>query len=141
MAAKLTDAQATRQAQRLASVRPELRQAYASALLRWLQNPALARLGRPIVTEGYRSAAEQDALYAQGRTKPGRIVTYKQGGASKHNRQPAEALDVAFMLSNGQVSWSAELLRRFAQLMKQANPAIRWGGDWPQFRDRPHFEL
>ncbi|GAB3843188.1 M15 family metallopeptidase [Hymenobacter jeollabukensis] len=141
MAAKLTEAQAARQALRLASVRLELRQAYAKALLRWLQDPALVRLGRPIVTEGYRSPAEQDALYAQGRTKPGTIVTYKQGGTSKHNRQPAEAFDVAFLLSSGQVSWSSELLRRFARLMKAANPAIRWGGDWNQFKDNPHFEL
>jgi hypothetical protein len=32
-----------------------------------------------------RSFAEQDALYAQGRTKPGKIVTKARGGFSNHN--------------------------------------------------------
>jgi peptidoglycan L-alanyl-D-glutamate endopeptidase CwlK len=111
------------------------------ALLAWVARPELARLGLPIVTQGYRSPAEQDALYAQGRTKPGLVVTYKRGGESKHNLVPARALDVAFLLSNGQVSWSAELLAKFAALMKAASKVVRWGGDWPGFKDRPHFEV
>ena len=141
MAVGLSSTQAGRQAARLAGVRPELRAAYAKALLAWLERPELARLGRPIVTEGYRSPAAQDALFEQGRSQPGPVVTYKRGGESKHNLVPARALDVAFLLDNGQVSWSAELLRRFAELMKAANSAVRWGGDWPKFKDRPHFEV
>ena len=137
----LSSAQAGRQAARLAGVRADLRGAYAKALLSWAARPELARLGRPIVTEGYRSPTVQDSLYAQGRTKPGPVVTYKRGGESKHNLVPARALDVAFLLDNGQVSWSAELLAKFAGLMKAANPIVRWGGDWPKFKDRPHFEV
>lgn len=38
-----------------------------------------------IVTQGLRTIAEQDALYAQGRTKPGKIVTQAKGGQSFHN--------------------------------------------------------
>ncbi|MNC30597.1 Peptidoglycan L-alanyl-D-glutamate endopeptidase CwlK precursor [compost metagenome] len=38
-----------------------------------------------IITQGYRSKAEQDGLYAQGRTKPGSIVTNARGGYSYHN--------------------------------------------------------
>src|SRR5690606_7828810 len=37
------------------------------------------------ITQGYRSIAEQDALYAQGRTAPGEIVTNARGGQSNHN--------------------------------------------------------
>ena len=138
---RLSEEQAGRQAARLADVRADLRAAYAAALLAWLNRPELARLGRPIVTEGYRSPAAQDALYEQGRTKPGAVVTYKRGGESKHNLVPARALDVAFLLSNGQVSWSAELLAKFAGLIKAASRGVRWGGDWPGFRDQPHFEV
>lgn len=38
-----------------------------------------------LVTQAYRSKEEQDALYAQGRTKPGKIVTQAKGGSSFHN--------------------------------------------------------
>jgi peptidoglycan L-alanyl-D-glutamate endopeptidase CwlK len=137
----LSSAQAGRQTTRLAGVRAELRAAYAKALLAWAAQPELAQLGRPIVTEGYRSPADQDALYAQGRTKPGAVVTYKRGGESKHNLVPSRALDVTILLDNGQASWSAELLAKFAALMKAASPVVRWGGDWPKFKDRPHFEV
>ncbi|WP_445147328.1 hypothetical protein [Dyella sp. Tek66A03] len=34
------------------------------------------------VTAGYRTHAEQDALYAQGRTKPGNVVTWTRN--SRH---------------------------------------------------------
>ena len=137
----LSNEQAGRQASRLAGVRVELRAAFARALLAWAARPELAQLGRPIVTEGYRNPAAQDALYEQGRTKPGEVVTYKRGGESKHNTVPAQALDVAFLLDSGQVSWSAQLLAKFAQLMKEASPLVRWGGDWPKFKDWPHFEV
>ena len=137
----LTKAQQERQNLRLRGVRTDLRAAFVLALGAWQARPELARLGRPIVTEGYRSAADQERLYAQGRTTPGPVVTYKRGGESKHNLVPSRALDVAFLLASGQVSWSAELLRRFAQLMNAAGPAVRWGGDWPGWKDRPHFEV
>jgi peptidoglycan L-alanyl-D-glutamate endopeptidase CwlK len=138
---RLSNAQAGRQATRLAEVHPTLRTAFAKALLAWLQQPDLAKQGRPIVTAGYRSSSEQEALYAQGRTRPGPVVTYKRGGESRHNTVPARALDVAFLLEGGQVSWSAELLARFAPMMKAASPTVRWGGDWKGFKDRPHFEV
>lgn len=34
---------------------------------------------------GYRSVEEQNGLFAQGRTKPGKIVTNAKGGQSLHN--------------------------------------------------------
>lgn len=38
-----------------------------------------------LITSTYRSSADQDAIYAQGRTKPGPIVTQAKGGQSFHN--------------------------------------------------------
>lgn len=137
----LTKAQAARQVARLASVRPELAEAYAVALRQWLGDPILVVLGRPFVSEGYRSAQEQDELYTHGRSAPGPIVTYKRGGESKHNELPSKALDVAFLLPDGTTSWSPELLSKFARLMKAADVRVHWGGDWPGFKDRPHFEV
>src|SRR5205807_1270394 len=46
------------------------------------------------ITDGSRTFAQQDALYAQGRTTPGDIVTYKHGGESSHNF--GTAYDVTF---------------------------------------------
>lgn len=37
------------------------------------------------VVQGMRTIAEQDALYAQGRSRPGKIVTNARGGKSYHN--------------------------------------------------------
>jgi len=47
------------------------------------------------VLSGYRSNAEQDALYAKGRTAPGKVVTWARGGQSRHNSYPSEAVDFA----------------------------------------------
>lgn len=38
-----------------------------------------------LITSCYRSPAEQDIIYAQGRTTPGPIVTQAKGGFSFHN--------------------------------------------------------
>ena len=138
---RLNVAQRLRQARRLGQVRTELVEAYQVALRRWMGDPVLMALGLPIVTEGYRSPERQDELYTHGRSAPGPVVTYKRGGESKHNLLPSRALDVAFLLADGSVSWSGLLLSKFARLMKAADARVHWGGDWPEFKDRPHFEV
>ena len=129
------------QAARLAQAVPSLAAAYTQALARWVGDPVLRLAGLPIITECYRTPERQDELYAQGRSKPGPVVTYKRGGESKHNRLPSPALDVAFLLADGSVVWSGLLLSKFARLMKAADARVHWGGDWPKFKDRPHFEV
>ena len=138
---RLNVAQRLRQATRLSQVRTELVEAYQVALRRWMGDPVLMALGLPFVSEGYRSPAAQDELYTHGRSAPGPVVTYKRGGESKHNALPSQALDVAFLLADGEVSWSGLLLSKFARLVKAADARVRWGGDWPGFKDRPHFEV
>ena len=141
VAPRLNVVQMVRQAARLAEVRAELVAAYQEALRRWSGDPVLRLLGLPIVTEGHRSATAQNELYTRGRSAPGPVVTYKRGGESKHNALPSRALDVAFLLADGSVSWSGLLLSKFARLMKAADARVHWGGDWPGFKDRPHFEV
>ena len=137
----LGSVRAKMQAARLAQAVPSLQAAYSQALARWVGDPVLRLLALPIITEGYRSPERQDELYKQGRSKPGPIVTYKRGGESNHNKLPAPALDVAFLLADGSVSWSGLLLSKFARLMKAADARVHWGGDWPKFKDFPHFEV
>lgn len=86
------------------------------------------------ITEGFRSIARQNALYAQGRTKPGRIVTNAKGGQSNHNY--GVAIDVVFV-KDGKNTYAGDW-DRIGQIGKSIGFA--WGGDWISFRDRPHFE-
>ncbi len=48
-----------------------------------------------IITQGFRSKAEQDALYAQGRTKKGKIVTNAKGSDYSSQHQWGIAFDIA----------------------------------------------
>jgi len=104
--------------------------------------------GVPIViTQGYRSVMEQDALYAQGRTKPGKIVTNARGGRSLHNY--GVAIDFALLLPDGkQVSWdmlrdgNANGRRDWDEAVEIAKKlGFEWGGDWKSFVDTPHFQM
>ena len=49
--------------------------------------------------QGFRTFALQDALYAQGRTTPGAIVTNAKGGQSPHNY--GLAVDVTLLTPRG----------------------------------------
>ena len=59
---------------------PELRKKLAG-----LAEALAGRAMEALITDGFRSFADQDALFAQGRTKPGKIVTKARGGLSNHN--------------------------------------------------------
>ena len=61
-------------------VHPELRRR-----LGMLAEALAGRGMQAMITDGLRTFAEQDAIFAQGRTKPGNIVTNARGGESNHN--------------------------------------------------------
>lgn len=93
-------------------------------------------LGLPVrITQGYRSIAEQNKLYAQGRTTPGAIVTNAKGGESYHNY--GVAVDFVFRKEGYDVPES--YWKTLATVGKKYG--FLWGGDWPRFKDRPHFEM
>jgi hypothetical protein len=85
------------------------------------------------VAQGYRTSAEQDALYSQGRTAPGPVVTWARGGESTHNL--GLAVDV-FRIDGRNLfapsPTTVEIFKRFG---------FSWGGDWsPPKTDPPHFQ-
>jgi len=86
-----------------------------------------------IVTEGLRSLKRQRELMAAGATR-----TLNSRHLSGH------AVDIAAVV-DGEVRWDWPLYTRLATDMKRAaaleNVPIIWGGDWPTFRDGPHYEL
>lgn len=90
-----------------------------------------------LITQTLRTREEQDALYAQGRTATGNIVTNVRYPHSMHCW--GLAFDFAVKV-DGQVSWNRlDLYERVGQLGKSLG--LRWGGDFKTFKDRPHFEL
>jgi peptidoglycan L-alanyl-D-glutamate endopeptidase CwlK len=86
------------------------------------------------VTSTLRTLAEQAELYAQGRTKPGQIVTQAKPGQSWHNW--GLAFDVAPFYA-GKPQWNSRHWDRIGELGKKLG--LSWGGTWLR-PDRPHFE-
>ena len=90
-----------------------------------------------LVTSTYRDNESQDALYAQGRTTEGRIVTNAKGGESFHNYRCA--IDVV-PLVNGKADWdgSHPVWATIGELGEQAG--LEWAGKWVHFKEMAHFQ-
>jgi len=96
-----------------------------------------------IVEEGFRSQARQNWLYAQGRTRPGSIVTYKTGATGNHPK--GLAVDIWPVDQHGNVIWSPngscwQWLGHAVRTQK-----MQTGQDYPKlnggrFVDDPHVE-
>src|SRR5437660_3691972 len=104
---------------RLQKVHPEL----AKRVTELIQ--ALQAQGMQVeVVQGLRTFEEQDELYAQGRSKPGQIVTRAKGGQSNHNY--GIAVDLCPFV-NGQPQWNDN--HAFVRIGKEAeNRGLEWGG-------------
>jgi peptidoglycan L-alanyl-D-glutamate endopeptidase CwlK len=87
------------------------------------------------VTQGIRTIAEQNAIYAKGRTTPGRIVTYAQGTQSNHVM--GIAVDVAPFL-DGIPDWNPSHPDWQRIVALASSYSLRDGISW---RDEPHLEL
>jgi len=87
-------------------------------------------------THTLRTKEEQDAIYAEGRTKPGSIKTHKRGGHSYHNY--GLAIDFALIV-NGKVSWTIDK-NWLAVISIFESYGWKSGYRWKQFQDPPHLE-
>jgi len=101
-----------------------------------------------LITCTYRSDAEQAQLYAQGRSKPGKVVTNAQPGRSAHNYTihgvPASLAFDIVPLQNGKPVWDTKGAAK-ALWHQAAKPAIehglRWyGANGSAFQEYPHFQ-
>jgi D-alanyl-D-alanine carboxypeptidase len=97
--------------------------------------------------QGFRSVAEQDALYQMGRTRAGNKVTWAQGGQSPHNYGCASDWTI---FEGGKPLWmpiSDLRWRTYQQAIEKIG--ARWGGDWnrngdyrdERYQDGYHNEL
>ena len=127
---------------RLAGVHPDLAQSVLTIL------HALDVLGFGMfVVEGVRSTERQQALYAQGRTANGNVVTHADGVVKKSNHQVkpdgwGHAVDLAFLddpttakMETYADSQPWALMGAMAESL-----GLVWGGRWTM-RDLPHVEI
>ena len=90
-----------------------------------------------IVVQGLRTFAESDALYAQGRTAPGSIVTKAAAGQSYHNY--GLAFDFAMVTDGRDDDTVGPNWMKVVSIMESFG--MTWGGNFPEgFHDNPHFE-
>jgi len=101
------------------------------------------------VTSGVRTTNEQQALYAQGRTAKGSIVTNADGVKNKSNHQAksdgyGHAIDFCPYV-NGKLDWNTEsnfkiIAKHILETAKRLGISVEWGGTW-KFKDLPHIQL
>ena len=105
-------------------------------LARRLIEEAVAQGINAKVISGHRTYEEQNDLYAQGRSKPGLIVTKAKGGQSNHNF--ATAFDVGIFSPDGkkyiEESTAYDEVGKIGEAL-----GLEWGGSW-KFYDAPHFQ-
>lgn len=89
-----------------------------------------------LITSTYRDHESQAALYAQGRTTPGKIVTNAKPGQSWHNWR------VAFdfvPIVNGKAQWNdSKLFTRCGEIAETAG--LEWAGRWVKFKEMAHCQ-
>jgi peptidoglycan L-alanyl-D-glutamate endopeptidase CwlK len=90
-----------------------------------------------LVTSTYRDNESQQALYEQGRTTAGKVVTNAKAGESWHNWRCA--VDVV-PLVNGKPDWdgSHPIWDKVGELGEQAG--LEWAGRWRSFKELAHFQ-
>lgn len=89
------------------------------------------------ITDTFRTKKEQDDLYAQGRTKPGNIVTWVKYPNSFHNW--GLAFDICRNDGKDPYDNSDGFFDKVGEIGKKFG--LFWGGDWKDTPDKPHFEL
>ena len=90
-----------------------------------------------IITSTYRDAESQNALYAQGRTTQGKIVTNAKAGQSYHNWRVA--FDFCPII-NGKCQWdNKDLFAECGRIGEEVG--LEWAGRWAgKFKETAHFQ-
>jgi peptidoglycan L-alanyl-D-glutamate endopeptidase CwlK len=107
-------------------------------------NANLTKHSEVRIIQGLRTFAEQDALYAKGRTTPGTKVTKAKGGQSFHNY--GLAIDFCLLIDDKEISWDmkkdwdGDKIADWMEVVSVFRKAgWEWGGTW-KFTDNPHFQ-
>lgn len=100
-----------------------------------------------LFSECLRTVAEQDALYAKGRTVPGNKVTNARGSSYSSQHQWGIAIDFYIDMDvdgdgnkkDDAYNNSTGLFDKVGSIAKSVG--LGWGGDWKSIKDRPHLYL
>ena len=111
----------------------------------FLQEAELAMQSEGVTIEvisGLRSWSAQAALFAQGRTRQGRIVTKARPGSSWHNY--GLAIDLGLFkggkyLDSSSPAYADKLYAIIGRIA--AKYGIEWAGNWKSFTETPHFQV
>lgn len=119
----------------LATLHPSIQQRVATFIQAAKSLAAQRGLDVRIISS-LRTYQEQDALYAQGRTTPGRIVTRARAGYSNHNF--GLAFDIGI--------FSGKTYLEDHPLYDEIGPlgeslGLEWGGRWKKIVDKPHYQF
>lgn len=122
-----------RSAQAIATLLPSVQPRFRAFLE--AANKAMKAHGLTVkIISGTRSYAEQEALYAQGRTKPGAKVTNARAGFSWHNFSLAADIAVfkgrSYLPESPAYNWLGPI---------GESCGLEWGGRW-KTPDRPHYQ-
>ncbi|PTY02746.1 peptidase M15 [Verrucomicrobia bacterium LW23] len=103
----------------------------------WLRRCLDAGINLKIIC-GTRTWEEQEALYEQGRSKPGKVVTNARAGYSYHNF--GIAWDFVVFSSDFTVAlWNSPDMARAGRIAEAMG--LEWGGSWKGFVDTPHVQI
>lgn len=106
---------------------------------------ALSGNAKVRITQGLRTFQQQEKLYAQGRTLPGKKVTNAKPGQSIHNY--GFAVDICLIIDGKSASWDTakdwdgDRISDWNECVKIFSKyGWEWGGSWKTFKDLPHFQ-
>jgi peptidoglycan L-alanyl-D-glutamate endopeptidase CwlK len=119
----------------IATLHPDL-QPRAEAFISAAKNLAAKRNLDVKCICGLRSFDEQAAIYAKGRTAPGKIVTKAPAGHSMHNF--GLAIDLGVFSKDGKTYHGSHALYRELGPLGESL-GFEWGGRW-KFNDEPHYQ-
>lgn len=89
-----------------------------------------------LITSTWRDNEAQNALYAQGRTKPGKKVTNAKAGSSFHNYKLA--FDFVPIV-NGKAQWNdLATFKRAGAIGEKLG--LDWAGRWVSFKELAHLQ-
>lgn len=112
-----------------ADLHPELRVRWHQCIAEWMKRYPRGPVA--FLTCTYRDWADQDRCFDEHKSRA-------RGGESIHNYKPSCALDFAFRLEDGSLSWDNHLFLEMGEIGEKYG--LEWGGRWKRIHDGPHLQ-